>query len=279
MTTGGAICAAASHDTCAEGVTGTGPGEFSALASVGSYLSVGPGDVVFVGDQERVEEFDQNGAYQTSVPVLGEMVRSLSVDHSGDLYIASASEERPVPAEEDVQKIGPVGNVLCTARVADPTALATDALGNLYVANAEPEQRQTIYPEVELLRFSPNCQRDTSYSLVTGKSANTSLYHASTGIAIDTVTSDGRADLYYTNLAQDDSFVRAYGPPPDLWPPPVVAPSIDDQFASSVGRESATLEARIDPHFWPTPTSSSNTGPHPARRAAAPRCRPRRATS
>jgi hypothetical protein len=75
-------------------------------------------------------------------------------------------------------------------------------------------------------------------------------FDASTGIATNTVTAAGGIALYISNLEPSNSYVRAYYPPPDKWPPPTVAPTIEDQFATSADSDSAVLRAKVNPNFW-----------------------------
>jgi hypothetical protein len=70
-------------------------------------------------------------------------------------------------------------------------------------------------------------------------------------------------DLYVSDVAIGGvaSDVRVFGVPPFVFePPPVVAPSIVAQYASSVGDDSAVVRAQINPHFWPDTTYSVQYG-------------------
>jgi hypothetical protein len=73
------------------------------------------------------------------------------------------------------------------------------------------------------------------------------------GLATTSACGIAGADLFVANGQDHNSFVRAYGPPPNpsLCPPPSVAPTIVSQFATAVSATDATLKAEINPHFWP----------------------------
>ena len=54
------------------GEAGAGNGQFGAWR-VGSFIDIGPGDKVYVGDVGRVQVFDSGGNYLESIPVPGEI--------------------------------------------------------------------------------------------------------------------------------------------------------------------------------------------------------------
>src|SRR4249920_316405 len=99
-------------EECGAGVTGAAPGQFSAKWPASSYIAIGPGDEVYVGDESRIQRFDTEGAYQDEVDVTGEgkvgeapkpgTVGSLAADpQSGELYFAyplSGSGKAPQPS-------------------------------------------------------------------------------------------------------------------------------------------------------------------------------------
>jgi hypothetical protein len=79
------VCTAISGDTCTEGTTGKGDGQFEQTYGV---VTVGPEGNVFAGDLERVQEFTPEGVYmgQLDLPSAG-YVTALAVDSAGDIYV------------------------------------------------------------------------------------------------------------------------------------------------------------------------------------------------
>ncbi|HWL50125.1 MAG TPA: hypothetical protein VNT92_09630, partial [Acidimicrobiia bacterium] len=200
---------------------------------------------IYVGDQERVQEFSPDGTYEGDLPdpgglLAGETVQSLAVDReSGDLYL-SFFREAPNRSKEGVRKLDPAGNSLCTLTAKNPRGIATDATGNVYVIDGvEPEP-------VVIRQFGPGCTEASSFE---------DGFDFSTGIAASSGPTCGieGTDLLVSNAISSNSFVRLYGPPPNpaICPQPVLPPSILDTYATSVDTDGATVKAEINPHFWP----------------------------
>jgi NHL repeat-containing protein len=234
------LCTAASGDVCQAGTTGTGQGQFGAW-KVGSFIAVGPGDIVYVGDNNRVQEFNPDGTFNSELvlPETG-FVESLAVDPSGNLYVASDQKKAP-----GIRKLSSSGTVLDTISSAVngkgepitvlPTALATDASGNLYEVDDQPSG-----PLPEVLKFNPAGEQKASFG--------EGEFTASTGIGTNVI-----GDVYVTNFTPTNSYVRAYGPLPSKFePPPTVPPDIVSEYAASVGTTSAVVKAEINPHFFTT---------------------------
>jgi DNA-binding beta-propeller fold protein YncE len=233
-------------DVCQGGVTGSGKGQFEPWL-VGSLIAAGPGDVIYVGDKNRVQTFNTQGEYLGDLPdpegvLVGGRVQALAVapagaPHEGRLFLALGERE-------DVIQLSPTtGKQECATplKVKSPEALAVDGHGSLYAVDGGGfgsgnvlfvREFQSGCPTAPVLSFAPQG------------------FEVSTGIAANTVTEAGGVGLYLSNAESGNSFVRAYGPPPDKWPPPVSAPSIDQTYAISVATESAVVKARINPHFW-----------------------------
>lgn len=233
------LCTAS--DVCQAGTTGTGQGQFGAW-KVGSFIAVGPADIVYVGDNNRIQAFNPDGTFNSELALPGAgFVESLAVDPSGSLYVAS--EQTKVPG---IRKLSPSGTVLNTIDNAIngkgepvaivPKALASDSSGNLYVVDDQPAA--SALPEV----FKLNSGGEQKASFGEGE------FTASTGIGTNTI-----GDVYVTNSAPTNSYVRAYGPlPNDFEPPPEVPPEIVSEYAASAGTTSAVVKAEINPHFFPT---------------------------
>lgn len=256
----GNVCTAAyvaNGDNCTGAAsTGSGPGQFGAW-KLGSFIAVGPSDTVYVGDNNRIEQFNPDGTFESEIALPGAgFVESLAVDPSGNLYVAN--EQTKVPG---IRRLSPSGTVLNTITTAVngegepvtivPKALATDSSGNLYVV--DDQQPASILPEV--FKFNPGGEQKASFG--------EGEFTASTGIGANPIN-----DVYVTNFTPTNSYVRAYGPLPTTYgPPPSVPPTINAEYASSVGTTSAEVKAEINPHFFPTTyyvqygTGSCETGP------------------
>ncbi len=247
----GNVCTAAyiaEGDTCGAGSTGTADGQFSAEWPPGSYIAVGPGDKIYVGDKERIEEFNPNGEFSGKIEgaaLAGKRVQALAVDPAGNPYVAfcrGIACEGTFATLPDVSKLNPVtGASVCTLAVEQPTAITTDSAGNVYVVDAGK------FGEVEatVREFGSDCAEK-------GVPFGGGELEAVTGIATGQACLSQGIDLYVSNLEFLNSFVRAYGPQPDLagCPPPLRAPDIDAQYAASVDADGALLRAAINPHFW-----------------------------
>ena len=80
----------AGGDVCGAGTRGSGPGQDQGLNEQPPVAVDSSGDV-WVGDLERLEEFNEKGEYVTEVQLPGAgVVESLAVDASGDFYLKSS---------------------------------------------------------------------------------------------------------------------------------------------------------------------------------------------
>ncbi len=247
-------CTALSGDVCQAATEGSGNGQFGPWLA-GSFVAVGPGDTIYVGDSERIQVFDDEGEYTGNVPdpeglLTGKAVQSLAVDSNGDAYVALAGEE-------DVLKLNPSGTRACAAEVASPTAITAASDVGFYVVSK-------LVFNSEVIEFDSDCNETDPFG--------SDELIASTGIATGSACyAAGSYGLYVTNSTQTNSFIRAYGPAPDrldsegdfVCPPPELAPSIDAQYATSVGTEDATLGAQINPKLWADTTYFLQYGTSP----------------
>jgi len=167
-TNGGDLCTRADlegGDVCGAGVEGTGPGEFSGWAG-GDFIDAAADGTVLVGDQSRVQSFDENGVYVGEIPLPEERsVRALAFDPgSDDLYVAVNQAfalefpEVPVFYRLDagsgalIDEIE-VGNPDGTADNQFPLygftlGLATDSAGNVYAVVQQNQTLKQIWLEV-----------------------------------------------------------------------------------------------------------------------------------
>ncbi len=250
--TNGNLCSAS--ETCQAGVEGTGNGFFSELpaTSPGSYIAVGPSDKVYVGDKERIQVFNSSGEFQESIAVPGESIQSLGVDtyslspSFGDIYVAYFKSGQE-GSKEGVVKLAPGGSVLGKLEQAkNPRAIAVDANnGDAYVATKK--MGPLFFSSVEVLRF------DSEGSL-RGVEVSSPQLEETTGLGLRVPATCGLqgTDVIVSNSEDAGGFVRIYGPPPNIsqCPPPLAPPTIDAQFATSAQSTSATVKAKINPHFW-----------------------------
>ncbi|HWI96505.1 MAG TPA: hypothetical protein VNS60_10615, partial [Solirubrobacterales bacterium] len=254
------LCTAASGDICQAGIRGTGEGQFELWPEEGNFIAAAPNDDVYVGDVDRIQRFDSEGHYIESIALAGETVQSLAIDRSGgvndgDLYVArcnlpsSCLGSSLLPASEpNVLRLasnGPAASVEATIAVPNPQALAVDADGNLFAISLFASDGKYGSAEPLIHKFGPVGAEAPGFPFSDG-------FDRISGIAATSACGIAGVDLYVPNILGANSFVRAYGPPPDptLCPPPVVPPSISDQYATSVQSSGATLRAKISPEFW-----------------------------
>ncbi|HSS04292.1 MAG TPA: hypothetical protein VLK89_03760 [Solirubrobacterales bacterium] len=214
-------------DECGIGTVGTGPGQFAAGNHPG--IAIGTGGALFVADNERIQRFNLAGEFQASIPVPGKSVSRLAFDPvSGDLYAWFEPETgihklNPVTGEE----VGELGGV--------SGHVATDPAGNVYATG-------TVGGKGAVLQFD---------------SAGKPLSPPSCCVPAPTFSIEGLGpnavgDLYVANrVPGGENFIRLFGPGPVSFEGAAkVPPTISAQFASSVGRDDATVAADINPHFW-----------------------------
>lgn len=220
------VCTAASGNVCKAGTSGTAQGQFGAW-KVGSFIGVGPTDTVYVGDADRIQEFNPDGSFKSQIPLAGNgLVESLAVEPSGNLYIATEKVA-------GIRRISPDGTVLasfCAACV--PKALASDSSSNAWVVDgaSNPTIRKFNSGGAELASFGEG------------------EFTVSTAIGVNSI-----GDVYVANGTPTNSYVRAYGPLPYAFgDPPQAPPTIDYEYAASVSTTSAVVKAGINPHFFPT---------------------------
>jgi DNA-binding beta-propeller fold protein YncE len=253
----GNVCTAqfiAEGDSCGAGSEGSANGQFGEWAP-GSYIAVDPSDdTVYVGDQNRIQKFEPNGTYKSQIPLPGETVQSLALDPDGNPYVALCNPSKGCNTfssqggtKANVLKLDQTGAALCTIEVENPTAVATDPSGGVYVFDLGSSNKSN---PSEIRQFNSNCT-DRKEPFAAGE------IEVSTGIAASTACNVEGVSVYVSNWVtygglNFNPFLRAYGHPPDpaVCPPPPLPPDIDDQYAVSVGADNAVLRAQINPHFW-----------------------------
>lgn len=258
------LCPVDPGDVCQAGTEGTGKGQFG-FWRLGSYIAVDPrdvenaaDDVIYVGDDGRVQEFDTEGHYigdlPDEVPKQEGTVNSLAVNAaSGELYLGffggSSGESKP-----DVHKLSTGGEEICTIQVHNPNAVAVGSGAEVYVVDGTGPVASGLPREIA--RFNSNCggkELLLDKEDVNNTKGKNQFSTNPTGIAASSACGIEGADLLISNPDQEKSFVNLYGPTPNgkLCPPPPLPPQIKAQHAVSVGNEGATVRAQVNPRFWP----------------------------
>ncbi len=259
-TSGADICAAADitgGDECGTGIEGTGPSEFLTGFTFefpgrnGDYIDIAADGTVYVGDRHRIQKFDEDGNYLSSLPLPepgGPGALALDPE-SGDIYF---SYGWGAEAADSYRLNENSGAVIYPLPVTAVEASATAPGGTVYLTD-DPEPNGNSLPSnnPHLLELDGLGEEVESCCPSTSKSGeNVWLPAATTNV----VTASGEADLYVVHdsifLFPGVAFVEVHGTPPDKWPPPPAPPEVNAQFASSVGSESAVLKAEINPNFW-----------------------------
>ena len=126
--------------------------------------------------------------------------------------------------------------------MSNPQALATGPSGQLFVVDG------TSNPTIR--QFEPTGTEVSDFAFNDGLGASTGIATGSTCFM------SPNYDLFVSSPGESpQSFVRAYGSPPDeahivLCPPPLRPPAIESQGALSVESDFATVQAKINPLFW-----------------------------
>jgi len=266
---GAEVCATAAE--CRAGVEGPGPGQFKELPLSAGFIAAGAGDKVYVGDRNRIQIFDPEGQYTSQVsfaalhasnaafPAEGS-IQSLAADadpaspNFGELYAIVRPGGSSINSH-NVFRIDPAAaTVSATIEDESPRTVAVAPGGGVFLFedavsgngnNNDPRKHQARLVQFDaggkLVSYFGEGEFYTSLGLATGSAC----YGEGYGLYVGDNGGPFAGDLV--------DFFRAYGQPPDkveLCPPPKVRPSINDQYASSVGTVDATVAAKINPHFW-----------------------------
>jgi NHL repeat len=242
------LCPIAPTDVCQAATEGSGNGQFGTWVA-GSFIAPAPApaNLLYVGDQGRIQVFNPNGTFKENFPdpdgtLAKGTVQSLAVNPSpasGTLYVA-------FEGKDDVQRWKPNGEKLEPPIIVKaPKALAVDAggaLANLYVASgsSSPLIRKFNSSLLEVESWGQEEPPAPRLADSTGIAAGSACFKSPAK----------KADVYVSDTGP--SFVRAYGPVPDkleLCPKPVYPPRILSQFTLSATTDSAAVRASIDPRF------------------------------
>jgi hypothetical protein len=91
-TTKSNVCTASSGDKCQAGVQSTSGnaahGAFDFAQFSGDLLTVGKEGILYVGDDQRIQEFGEEGMWKKEIPLpTAEQVLALTLDAAGDMYL------------------------------------------------------------------------------------------------------------------------------------------------------------------------------------------------
>ena len=130
-TSGGNVCMAG--EECQRGSQGTADGQFE---DGEVYIAVGPGGAVYVGDEARVQVFEQSGAWKENISLSSlsstGQVTSLAVDSAGDVYV----KDSEVSGVREFEPSGVEKSMQFDAGSESVEAVALDASGDVFVADA-----------------------------------------------------------------------------------------------------------------------------------------------
>ena len=259
------LCPVDPDDVCKAGVQGTGDGQFGQWA-VGDFIEIhtagtptAADDVVYVGDQNRVQEFDPAGNFLGQIELPGITVQSLALDPAGNLYIAYLG------GENFVHKLSPAGAPLgpdfelpkpSPFAPQEPTAVAVGAAGDVWAFGpgdccGSQDNLNPIY------------HFDTAGKLL--ENFGKGEFDLSTGLATNLCAgSEPPGNLYVVNLSNSNPFLRAYGTAPDG------CFSAFTGQASQVEETTATLNGTVNPKGSPVSECRFEYGPTTAYGSEAP---------
>lgn len=206
----------------------------------GSYIAVGPGDNVYVGDKARVQIFDSSGAYKEEIPLAEPefpgfgAVTALTVDASGDVFVKYESaegvreftfNETTSEWEEKSTRFDNNPNPFAIGPV------ALDASGDLYVGDSEPEPGQ---PGFHVLKYDAATGEELA-----SFGSNTAAEYSVSGMAFANTT----GALYATGSNLNfEPRVFVFTPPP---PGPLIGPGSEAGTPDRHG--AAKFSADINP--------------------------------
>jgi NHL repeat len=270
----------AGGDVCGIGIQGSAPSQFG-VWQIGTSFAFNfitlndrdtpslADDIVYVGDQGRIQKFNSDGNHLGNLPdpeglLAANTVHSLAVDpQSGDLYVIFLSKGtkngEAIPPNvyrlDDTSGLK-VGNPL---EVGIPQGVTVDTEGNVYVYD-DDAPGNTAEPGNHIrriLQFNSSGDKVGIFDQNESSTIENRFATSPVGLATSSACGIPGHHLYATHSSSSNSFVRAYGPAPtdaELCPPPPVPPDIVEQFALKVGTDTATLRAHVNPHFWPDAT-------------------------
>jgi DNA-binding beta-propeller fold protein YncE len=223
-TTHGNVCVAG--EACKAGVEGekeegiNEDGQFR-WAYEGSYIAVGPGGDVYVGDQARVQVFTPTGAWKENIPLSNPefpgfaKVTALAVNASGDIFFKA--EE--APGVRELESNGTETSARFDASAGFPiAAVALDPAGNVYVADTEPT--------FHVLKYDPAGKQISTFG------AGAVVFPRGMAFA------DATSELYVADATNSDVVALAATPS---------GPLISGEAGTAAPHGQATLQATVNP--------------------------------
>ncbi len=217
-TTGGDVCMAG--ETCnLYGTQGVANGEFSHWESLSSFIAVGPGGDVYVGDTGRVEVFEPSGTWKENISLAGlsatDQPTALAVDAAGDVYVKDSG----VAGVHEFEANGTEKSTIFDEGSTSVTALSIDAAGNLYVGDSNGG--------FHVLKYGPTGKELDSFGSKTVTGSNEGL-----------AFSDTTDELYAPDVDSGQVWVLS---------PPAPGPLVDGESVVPGLRGEATFEATVNP--------------------------------
>ena len=241
--TGEDICRAG-EECAGQASQGTADGEFAGW-TYSSFIAVGPGGAVYVGDEGRVQVFESSGAWRENISLAGLSATArptaLAVDSSGDVFVKDGG----VPGVHEFEPDGTETGTTFDAGSSDVTALTVDPAGHLYVGDSGGG--------FHVQEFNAAGEELSSFGFGVLSSAPAGQVCGS--ISVDTATTCGLAfssatgQLYASEA--DFPLYKGQAEPVQekMWvlTPPPPGPLIDSESATPELRGAAALEATLNP--------------------------------
>lgn len=217
------------HVKCKAGTAGTGEDEFE-WGAFGSFMAVGATGTVYVGDENRIQEFEPTGQRKGQITLTGAGgTTALAIDSGGNLYAVSQ-------ALQGVRKYSQTGELLAEFDPERESAqlravTVQPASGDVFLVDTSEGFRVRQYTPQDVLSAESESER----------------LARSTGIAANASGTVYAADFELGSV--EPQKVLFFGEPPREGNP---SPAIDTESVTELGEESATVEARINPFFLET---------------------------
>lgn len=201
------------------GTQGTANGEFSNWQSLSSFIAIGPGGDVYVGDTARVEVFEPSGAWKENISLAGlsptAQPTALAVDAAGDVYVTDSG----VAGVHEFEANGTQKSTIFDEGSTSVTALSLDAAGNLYVGDSNGG--------FHVLKYGSAGKELANFGSKTVSGSNE-------GLAFSNTTDE----LYATDVDSGQVWVLQ---------PPAPGPLVDGESVVPGLRGTVTFEATVNP--------------------------------